>query len=144
MAANRSGSGSALIVPFRQQSQQPTGASVKTITQRNSSETSFIEPTASTGVPFNAAQGYLTTLQDLRGGRVLIHPLYVRIDPVEDGFTATSQDLSLVGRGESDLDALDDLRSQIAELFSDLESMRETLGPLPLDQLLFLERLATS
>lgn len=54
---------------------------------------------------------------------------------------AISHDLGLVGRGESDLEAVDDLRAQIAELFDSLIEMKESLGPHLLNQLKFLERL---
>lgn len=81
-------------------------------------------------------------LQDLGTGRSFVHPLYVSLEQNGDEWLALSPDLGLVGGGESDLDALDDLRSQIGELFDSLAEMRAELGPALRNQLAFLERLA--
>ena len=82
------------------------------------------------------------TIQALSNGRVLVQPLYVRVEQFGDEWLATSFDLSLVGRGETEFDALDHLREQIGDLFEALSELRETLGPQPRLQLQFLERLA--
>ncbi|MEP7308199.1 MAG: hypothetical protein ABJA98_22065 [Acidobacteriota bacterium] len=84
----------------------------------------------------------LATIQNLGNGHVLVHPLYVSIDQSGDEWFAMSHDLGLVGRGESDLDAIDDLRASIRELWESLTEMRDNLGPLLRDQLRFLERLS--
>ena len=96
---------------------------------------------ASTGSTFDRST-QLLTLQNLGNGRVFVHPLYVSVEQSGDEWFATSHDLALIGRGESDLDAIDDLRASIAELFDALSEMRHELGPLMRDQLEFLERLA--
>ena len=89
-----------------------------------------------------APSGQLVTIQSLGGGRTLIHPLYIKVEQFGDEWLATSHDLALVGRGESDLEAVDDLRAGVAELFNSLSDMRDELGPLMRDQLAFLDRLA--
>ena len=84
----------------------------------------------------------LATIQSL-GDVALVHPLYVRLEQHAAGcWYAISADLGLVGEGEADLDALDDLRDQISELFGSLRELRETLGPHLVRQLAFLEKLA--
>jgi hypothetical protein len=82
------------------------------------------------------------TLQNLGSGRTFVHPLYVLVEQLPDEWLATSTDLALVGRGDSDFEALNDLREHVAELFESLVEMRDTLGPDLLQQLAFLERLA--
>ena len=82
------------------------------------------------------------TLQQLSKGIVLIHPLYVRLERMGDEWFATSMDLALVGRGDTDFDALDDLRDLIGEFYSDLMEDRDRIGPDLLSQLNLLERLA--
>jgi hypothetical protein len=42
----------------------------------------------------------------------------------------------------TDLDAIDDLREQVSELYASLSEMRDTLGPYLVDQLAFLDRLS--
>jgi hypothetical protein len=84
----------------------------------------------------------LMTLQNLGGGRVLVHPLYVNVEHLGGEYVASSMDLALFATGESDVDALEALRADIAELFDVLSESRAELGPLPLEQLAFLERLA--
>lgn len=81
-------------------------------------------------------------MQDLGAGRSFVHPLYVAVEQNGEEWLALSADLGLVGVGESELDALDDLRSTIAELFDSLVEMRAELGPALRSQLAFLERLS--
>jgi hypothetical protein len=83
----------------------------------------------------------MLTIQNLGNGRVFVHPLFVTVEQAGDDWCAVSADLALVGRGESDLEALDDLRAGISELLDSLSEMRNDLGPLMRDQLAFLERL---
>jgi len=95
---------------------------------------------------FQAATGsaqpvQMLTIQNLGNGRVFVHPLFVTVEQAGDDWCAVSADLALVGRGESDLEALDDLRAGISELLDSLSEMRNDLGPLMRDQLAFLERL---
>ena len=93
-------------------------------------------------VSASAAQAQLLTIQNVGNGHVFVYPLSVSVDHVGDEWFATSPDLALVGRGESDLDAVDDLRAGVADLFDSLLDMRHELGPLMRDQLALLERLA--
>lgn len=81
-------------------------------------------------------------LQDLGAGRCFIHPMYVVVDSMGDEFHAVAADLAMVGRGESEFDALDDLRVQVAELYDSLSEMKDRLGPHLRSQLAFLDRLA--
>lgn len=91
-------------------------------------------------VAANAAQ--LMTIQNLGRGHVLVHPLYISVEQSGDEWFASSLDLALVGRGESDFDAVDDLRDLIRELYESLSEMRDSLGPVLVDQLAFLDRLS--
>jgi len=84
----------------------------------------------------------VATIQSL-GDAVLVHPLYVRLEQHAAGrWYAVSADLGLVGEGEGDLEALDDLRDQVSELLGSLRELRDTLGPHLARQLAFLEKLA--
>jgi hypothetical protein len=85
----------------------------------------------------------VTTIQNLGGGVVLVSPLYVTVDEDAYGFTASSPDLALAATGEDELDAIDDLRTQVASLYEDLSAMRDTLGPGLAEKLAFLDRLAS-
>jgi hypothetical protein len=84
----------------------------------------------------------VATIQDLGNGLVFVNPLYISVEIAQDECLATSRDLALVGRGDSDFEAVDDLRELVAELFESLLEMRATLGPHLQRQLAFLERLA--
>lgn len=68
--------------------------------------------------------------------------MYVVVDSMGDEFHAVAADLAMVGRGESEFDALDDLRVQVAELYHSLSEMKDRLGPHLRSQLAFLDRLA--
>jgi hypothetical protein len=81
-------------------------------------------------------------IQDLGTSRSFVYPLYVSVEQNGDEWLALSHDLGLVGAGESEIEAIDELRSQIGELFDALVEMRADLGPLLRNQLAFLERLA--
>lgn len=83
------------------------------------------------------------TVQDLGRGLVLVHPLFVSVEQTQDECFAVSADLGLIGRGESELDALDDVRDQVGELFESLLELEAALGPDLKAQLAFLRRLAT-
>jgi hypothetical protein len=103
-------------------------------------ETSPLTDAAPTAT--QAASSQTVTLQALGGATVLLHPLFVRLEQLGLEWFATSFDLALVGRGETDFEAIDDLRSQVGELFESLSVMRDEIGPHLLTQLAFLERLA--
>jgi len=81
------------------------------------------------------------TLQQVGQGLVFVHPLFVQLEQLGGEWFATSTDLALVGRGETQFDALDELRAMVAELHEALTEMRESLGPHLQGQLHFLERL---
>ena len=85
---------------------------------------------------------HIVPLQDLGDGRCFIHPLYVAIDVVGDDYRATSNDLALIGTGDTEFEAVDDLREQVAELYESLAELRPDLGPHLANQLAFLDRLA--
>lgn len=90
------------------------------------------------GSPSGAAT---VTLQQVGSALVLVHPLYVQVEQIGGTWFATSKDLVLVGRGETEFDALDELRAMIYELWESLVEMRDALGPHLAAQLHFLERL---
>ena len=70
-------------------------------------------------------------------------PLHAVVEESATGtFTAASYDLELIGEGESEFDALEDLRTQILELFLALREMKENLPPHLGRRLAFLESLA--
>lgn len=135
--------GSRRVINFRPAGQSTTGISSASGPSRAEAEPTLTETSASDAVVSTAApSGYFTTIQNLGGGIVLVKPLYVRVDFNGSEFLVSSADLSLVGRGESEFEAVDDLRDQIRELFASLREMRETLGPYLVAQLQFLEALA--
>lgn len=84
----------------------------------------------------------LLTIQYLGPETYLLHPLYVSVQQeTSDTWLALSDDLGLAGSGSTDDEAVDDLRSQIAELLVMLRELRGELGPDLMGQLGFLERL---
>lgn len=136
----------AVIVNFPSRDTAEPAASGATVASATTAAISTGYPTsqvqAQSGLMPTSRSTQLVTIQNLGQGRVLLHPLYVSVDQPGDEWLAISNDLSLVGRGESELDAVDDLREAISELFGSLSEMRHELGPLMLDQLAFLERLS--
>jgi hypothetical protein len=130
------------IVGFQSSAPADTSAPAANVSPRFSTllDTGGIEQLA-VPVPI-ARSAQLLPLQDLGTGRCFVHPLYVSVEQNGDEWFALSADLVLVGEGESDLDALDDLRAKIGELFDSLVEMRSELGPVLRKQLMFLERLA--
>lgn len=106
------------------------------------SESDTLAPVAPIATSSAARPGQIFPLQDLGNGCCFVHPMYVMVDSMGDEFHAVAADLAMVGRGETEFDALDDLRAQVAELFESLSEMKEALGPHLRMQLAFLERLA--
>jgi hypothetical protein len=98
------------------------------------------ETSTSTALVVKPSQ--IMTLQRLANGLSLVFPLYVSVEQSGEEWLATSADLALIGRGDSDLESLDDLRAQVTELYESLLEMRDSLGPHMVQQLAFLERLA--
>ncbi len=83
----------------------------------------------------------IVTIQAL-GPYSLVFPLYVTVEEGADDYIARSADLELVGLGDSEVTALEDLRDQITELYDALRSDRQNLGPLMAQKLAFLDKLA--
>jgi hypothetical protein len=134
-------SGRAQILPFRSAAQEDTVMPASTSRQTvGVVDTDLPHPHVAPSQSTPAAEQL--TIQDLGNGHAFLHPLYVKVEQLGDEWVAVSPDLALVGHGESDLDALDDVREQVGELFESLREMRETLGPHLQNQLAFLERLA--
>src|SRR5688572_27068601 len=100
------------------------------------------QSTSAPAVAQTARPSQIMTLQNLANGLSFVFPLYVSVEQSDEDWLATSSDLALVGRGDSDLEALDDLRAQVAELYESLLEMRDSLGPHLVQQLAFLDRLA--
>lgn len=72
----------------------------------------------------------------------LARPLHVVTEESAVGaFIAASYDLDLAGQGETEFDALDDLRGQVLELFVTLREMRANLPKHLSAKLAFLESL---
>lgn len=128
------------IVPFRAASQQQTAVS-RPLSLETTDDPRRDNQFLASEVPI-VSRGYSTTLQHLGGDHVLVYPLFVRVEHVSGEFVAISQDLAITGCGETELDALDDLRSGVSELFAFLQETRAQLSPYLLAQLRFLERLA--
>jgi hypothetical protein len=73
---------------------------------------------------------------------ILKRPLHVVVDESPTGsFLAASYDLELAGQGDTEFDALDDLRSQVLELFLALRDMKDRLPDHLRARLAFLETL---
>jgi predicted RNase H-like HicB family nuclease len=69
-------------------------------------------------------------IQDLRSEKVrLIAPLYVVIEEADGIIVASNDDLDLFGYGETEAEALQDLRQVIEETFFDLQRDQAQLGP---------------
>jgi predicted RNase H-like HicB family nuclease len=139
-------SGATNVVSFYRSSAEPdTGGPTGALPKLSRTGASDTDPTPSLSLPGSDRRsqgGQIFTLQDLGNGVAFLHPLYLSADFAGDEWFITSPDLALVARGESVLEALDDIREQIAELFDSLRQMRESLGPRLRNQLGFLERLA--
>lgn len=91
--------------------------------------------------PTSEATRQFATIQDC-GHVFFISPLYVTVERLGGEWSAQSTDLGLIGGGESEFEALDDLRSQIGELYAALHEMKDSLAPMLQAQLAFLDRLA--
>jgi hypothetical protein len=69
-------------------------------------------------------------LQDLRSDRVrLVAPLYVTIEEADGVVVASNADLDLFGYGDTESEALQDLREVLEETFFDLQGQQGQLGP---------------
>ena len=119
--------------------QSTTGASGFAV-ERSSEATGTAERYAMSPAPASVAN--TSTIQRLGGGMVLVHPLFVRTEQIGGQWSATSLDLALVAAGDTEFEALEELRETVLELYQSLEEMRDTLGPHLLEELTFLDRLA--
>ena len=75
-------------------------------------------------------QESIRVLQDLRdGGLRLVAPLYITIEEEDGTVVASNVDLDVFGYGDTEADALQDLREVIVETYFDLKTNQSNLGP---------------
>ena len=86
-------------------------------------------------------QQFAAWVQNLSDARLeLVHPIRVSVEIWEGVVTAWSDDLEEYGSGETQAEALDDLRAAIVETYNLLQDQGENkLGPLPLSQWRYLQ-----
>ena len=73
---------------------------------------------------------------------VPLRPIYVVLDESAMGvFTAASYDLELVGQGDTEFEAIDDLKAQVVEIYSVLREQRDNLSQPLAGKLMFFESL---
>ncbi len=61
----------------------------------------------------------------------LNEPLIAHLDYDEEGVIAFCYDLDIFGHGDTEGEALEDIRKTISDLYFELESNKDNLGPLP-------------
>lgn len=61
----------------------------------------------------------------------LVGPLSVSLEYDGEQVIAHAPDLDLFGYGDTECEALDDLRCTVADLYYSLQEERESLGPMP-------------
>ncbi len=61
----------------------------------------------------------------------LKEPLAVYLESDSEGVIAYCYDVDVFGNGETESEALEDLRKTISDLYSELESNKDNLGPVP-------------
>jgi len=75
-------------------------------------------------------QESIRVLQDLRAvGLRLVAPLYITIEEQDGTVVATNVDLDAFGYGDTEAEALQDLREVIVETYFDLKANQTNLGP---------------
>ncbi len=75
-------------------------------------------------------QDNVRVLQDLRIPKLrLVAPLFVTVEEQDDIVVASNVDLDTFGYGDTEAEALDDLRAVIVETYFDLKSDQANLGP---------------
>lgn len=75
-------------------------------------------------------QDNVRVLQDLRIPKLrLVAPLFVTVEEQDDIVVASNVDLDTFGYGDTEAEALDDLRAVIVETCFDLKSDQANLGP---------------
>lgn len=69
-------------------------------------------------------------LQDLRNEKLrLVAPLFITIEEQDDLVVASNADLDVFGYGDTEAEALQDLRDVIVETYLDLKTEQGNLGP---------------
>ena len=80
-------------------------------------------------MPMVIAQDNVRVLQDLRDGRLrLVAPLFVTLEEQEGVVVASNVDLDVFGYGDTEAEALQDLRDIIVETYFDLKANRDQLA----------------
>ncbi|MCE7987235.1 MAG: hypothetical protein DYG89_39190 [Caldilinea sp. CFX5] len=75
-------------------------------------------------------QEAIRIVQDLRNAALrLVAPLYVTIEEEDGTVVASNADLDLFGYGDTEAEALQDLREVIIETYHDLAANQANLGP---------------
>ncbi len=70
-------------------------------------------------------------LESLIGPYKLIRPILVVLDSIEGHTTATYYECEIFGEGETEFEALQDLRESIVQYYVQLRESSDSLGPLP-------------
>ncbi|MCH8843329.1 MAG: hypothetical protein IID61_10165 [SAR324 cluster bacterium] len=86
------------------------------------------------------SSGHTILIQDLQDDRLsLRRAIPVRIDHGDDVYTAQNMDSEVFGTGATEIEALDDFRSALVDLYNLLKDEGEAnLGPVPLNQWRYL------
>lgn len=75
-------------------------------------------------------QEAIRVVQDLRDVSLrLVAPLYVALEEEDGTVVASNADLDLFGYGDTEAEALQDLREVMIETYHDLKANQSTLGP---------------
>ncbi len=75
-------------------------------------------------------QDNIRVLQDLRSPKLrLVAPLFVTVEEQDDVVVASNVDLDVFGYGDTEAEAVDDLRAIIVETYLDLQLDQANLGP---------------
>lgn len=80
-------------------------------------------------------------IENLSATLLLARPILAVIEHDAGSVTATHYDTEVFGVGETEFEALDDLKESLIEYYSDLSSNPDDLGPLPKKHFLLFSRL---
>lgn len=83
----------------------------------------------------------IVPIETLNERFTLKRPIFAVLEQSEGTVTATYYECELFGEGESEFEALDDLRQSLVEYYLELRDSLETLGPLPAKHLRVLSEL---
>lgn len=76
------------------------------------------------------SRSQILPIEDLRDTNLrLSRPLQATLEWDGYQYVASSADLETYGAGETEWEAIDDFRKEVVELYNDLKSNRENLGP---------------